>query len=181
MLAGQLIAQMGLSGDTSFPHIHYQLQTGVESFQEEGLPSYFHDFRRIEGSKSTAVSKGLIGTGEVIESTAAGSASRPAVPAREGDGTVKVLVYYDMEGLSGIDDWRMTTFSRTDPYRRGQDRLVTDVNAVIEGLFEARSGCRSCGGRPWKWKPAPGPTTGAPRFQGATHFERRAFSMPTPI
>ena len=136
VLAGQLIAQMGLSGDTSFPHIHYQLQTGVESFQEEGLPSYFHDFRRIEGSKSTAVSKGLIGTGEVIESTAAGSASRPAVPAREGDGTVKVLVYYDMEGLSGIDDWRMTTFSRTDPYRRGQDRLVTDVNAVIEGLFE---------------------------------------------
>ena len=143
VLAGQLVGLMGLSGDTSFPHVHYQLQTGVDTFREEGLPSYFHDFRRVVGSQEVSVGRGHVDTGEVLESTAPGTepsmlqAGRLLmVPAPDADRELKVLVYYDMEGLSGIDDWRMTTFSRTDRYRKGQARLVADVNAVVEGLFE---------------------------------------------
>ncbi len=47
---------------------------------------------------------------------------------------IRVLVLHDMEGLSGQDDWRSFSFSHTQ-YARGQEMLITDVNAVIDGLF----------------------------------------------
>jgi len=42
---------------------------------------------------------------------------------------------YDMEGISGIDDYRMTAYRYRDAYTRGQELLVGDVNAVVDGLF----------------------------------------------
>jgi len=50
-----------------------------------------------------------------------------------GDG-IQVLVLHDMEGLSGQDDWRSFSFSHPE-YARGQEMLVADINAVIDGLF----------------------------------------------
>jgi D-amino peptidase len=57
-------------------------------------------------------------------------------PAPNSDGKIKILVWYDMEGLSGIDDWRMTIFRYPEQYKKGQEFLTADVNAVIEGLFD---------------------------------------------
>jgi len=57
----------------------------------------------------------------------------PAAPDR--DGVLKVLVYHDMEGLAGQSDWRTFEYRHREFYLRGQEMLVADVNAVIDGLF----------------------------------------------
>lgn len=55
-------------------------------------------------------------------------------PARSEDG-IRVLVLHDMEGLSGQDDPRTFRFSHPEHYVRGQEMLIADINAVIDGLF----------------------------------------------
>lgn len=47
---------------------------------------------------------------------------------------IRILVLHDMEGLSGQSDPSTFDFG-TPTYPRGQEMLVADVNAVIEGLF----------------------------------------------
>jgi D-amino peptidase len=47
----------------------------------------------------------------------------------------RVLVYHDMEGMAGEDDWRMFSFGHPEQYTKGRELLVADVNAVIDGLF----------------------------------------------
>jgi len=58
------------------------------------------------------------------------AAARPSTKA-----AVRVLVYHDMEGLAGQDDWRTYLFSHPEKYPEGQMMLAADVNAVIDGLF----------------------------------------------
>jgi len=48
---------------------------------------------------------------------------------------VRVLVYHDMEGLAGQDDWKTYLFSHPEKYPEGQKMLAADLNAVIDGLF----------------------------------------------
>jgi D-amino peptidase len=48
---------------------------------------------------------------------------------------VRVLVYHDMEGLAGQDDWKTYLFSHPEKYPEGQKMLVADLNAVIDGLI----------------------------------------------
>jgi D-amino peptidase len=47
---------------------------------------------------------------------------------------IRILVLHDMEGLSGQDDPKTFDFGN-DEYPLGQDLLVGDVNAVVDGLF----------------------------------------------
>ncbi len=47
---------------------------------------------------------------------------------------IRVLVLHDMEGLSGQDDWKSFNYGRPE-YPHGQELLVADVNAVVDGLF----------------------------------------------
>jgi len=47
----------------------------------------------------------------------------------------KVLLYYDMEGLSGINHWKMTSFGYPE-YEQGRKFLTSDVNAAIAGLID---------------------------------------------
>ena len=50
------------------------------------------------------------------------------------DEGIRVLVLHDMEGLAGQDDWHSFNFG--DPqYPHGQEMLIADVNAVVDGLF----------------------------------------------
>ena len=56
-------------------------------------------------------------------------------PAPDADAMVKVLLYFDMEGLSGQDDWRSYFFSFPEQYEQGRTRLMLDLNATIDGLF----------------------------------------------
>jgi len=59
--------------------------------------------------------------------------SSPRPPAA---GRLRVLLYHDMEGLAGQDDYRTFNFSHPEFYARGRDLLIADINAVIAGLFD---------------------------------------------
>lgn len=54
---------------------------------------------------------------------------------RAAPAPVRVLVYHDMEGVSGQDDWRTFLFPYREQYARGRELLTADLNAVIDGLF----------------------------------------------
>src|SRR3954465_7117027 len=58
----------------------------------------------------------------------------PVAPAPR---PLRVLITYDMEGLSGVDRIAMVNCANRSAYARGQDRLAADVNAVVEGLVAA--------------------------------------------
>ncbi len=57
------------------------------------------------------------------------------VPLRinTGDG-IDILLIYDMEGVSGLDEWRMFDASFPE-YERGRELLTADVNAAVDGLL----------------------------------------------
>ena len=56
--------------------------------------------------------------------------------APNSDEKIQILVHYDMEGLSGQDDWRTTHVDYPEQYKKGRELLTADVNAVIQGLFD---------------------------------------------
>jgi len=58
----------------------------------------------------------------------------PVTP--DQDGELRVLVYHDMEGLTGQTDPNTFRFSHPDRYALGRQYLVGDVNEVVAGLFE---------------------------------------------
>ena len=64
---GEVIGQIGASGDSLFPHLHYELRTGPGMKGVGGLPSYFSGFRRAPGSKTGPVERGQLDTGDVVE------------------------------------------------------------------------------------------------------------------
>lgn len=64
---GQIIGQIGASGSSLFPHLHYELRDGLGIKEVEGLPSYFQRFRRILGSNRVNVVTGQIDTGDIVE------------------------------------------------------------------------------------------------------------------
>ncbi len=57
-----------------------------------------------------------------------------APPSSDLSDGISVLILHDMEGLSGEDHPDQFRFGKP-AYPRGQELLVGDVNAVIEGLF----------------------------------------------
>jgi D-amino peptidase len=50
------------------------------------------------------------------------------------DDDIKVMLLYDMEGMSGATDFRYTTSGHTDQYVEGRKMMTADVNAAIRGL-----------------------------------------------
>jgi len=62
---GQQIGEMGFSGDAFLVHLHYQVQS--DAGFGEGLPSYFHDYKRLVGGKHVAVPTGQIDSGDVLQ------------------------------------------------------------------------------------------------------------------
>jgi D-amino peptidase len=56
-------------------------------------------------------------------------------PVPPKDGQLRVLVYHDMEGLAGQDDYRTFNYSHPEHYPKGRAFLAADVNAVVDGLF----------------------------------------------
>jgi D-amino peptidase len=47
---------------------------------------------------------------------------------------IKVLVLYDMEGVSGATEYAHTTYAHPEQYAAGRNALTADVNAAIAGL-----------------------------------------------
>jgi murein DD-endopeptidase MepM/ murein hydrolase activator NlpD len=65
---GQPIARLGASGDSLFPHLHYELRTGVGARGVEGLPSEFTQFQRLLGTTVLTVERGTVTTGDIVQS-----------------------------------------------------------------------------------------------------------------
>lgn len=63
---GQVIAEVGNSGDSFEPHLHYQLQTKPE-MNCAGLPVIFHNFKRYYGTNVELVQSGEIDSGDMVE------------------------------------------------------------------------------------------------------------------
>ena len=63
---GQQIGEIGFSGDTFLPHLHYMLVDNADFTRAQGLPSYFDNFERILGSKTIMVKHGQVDSGEII-------------------------------------------------------------------------------------------------------------------
>jgi hypothetical protein len=62
-----VLGSVGASGSAFFPHLHYELQS-CAGIHCEGLPSYFRNFRRVLGARTVKVGKGMVDTGEIVES-----------------------------------------------------------------------------------------------------------------
>lgn len=56
-----------------------------------------------------------------------------ALSAQQSRG-LKVLLLYDMEGITAADEYRKTTFAHPEQYAEGRRSLTADVNAAIAGL-----------------------------------------------
>ena len=60
--------------------------------------------------------------------------SLPATTPVRAERAMKVLLLYDMEGITGADEFRKTTVSHPAEYAEGRKSLTADVNAAIAGL-----------------------------------------------
>src|SRR5215471_4737550 len=65
----------------------------------------------------------------------AAAPTRSSEPKHAASAPIRILVYHDMEGLAGQDDWKTYLFSHPEKYPEGQKMLAADLNAVIDGLF----------------------------------------------
>lgn len=65
---GEMIAEVGASGSSLFPHLHYELRNGSGAKNVEGLPSEFEGFIRVMGAKKINVKKGIVNSGDILES-----------------------------------------------------------------------------------------------------------------
>jgi hypothetical protein len=64
--ASQFIGKVGFSGDSLFPHLHYNVTDGP-NYPSQGVPSYFKEFVRVLGGRRIRVSEGQIDTGDIVE------------------------------------------------------------------------------------------------------------------
>jgi murein DD-endopeptidase MepM/ murein hydrolase activator NlpD len=62
---GQRIGAIGVSGSSFIPHLHFQMQNGLQH-GSEGIPSYFNYFSFIMGTKKQKVMNSTINTGDII-------------------------------------------------------------------------------------------------------------------
>jgi murein DD-endopeptidase MepM/ murein hydrolase activator NlpD len=65
--AGQFLGKVGFSGDSLFPHLHFNVTDGSR-YPSQGVPSYFKNFVRELGSRNLAESFGQVDTGDLIHS-----------------------------------------------------------------------------------------------------------------
>lgn len=61
--AGEVIGQIGSSGDSLFPHLHYQRMDGPDSANSEGIPTRFSNIARPNGER---FANGYIDSGDIV-------------------------------------------------------------------------------------------------------------------
>ena len=64
--AGQPLGEVGSSGDSSEPHLHYQLRSRAEP-NCPSLPALFRGFRHWLGSRALVVDEGYVNSGDIVE------------------------------------------------------------------------------------------------------------------
>lgn len=63
---GQPIAQVGNSGSSMQPHLHYQLSDKPNYIENNPLPIFFHNYNLILGSEQVRIKKGYVSTGDIV-------------------------------------------------------------------------------------------------------------------
>ena len=77
---------------------------------------------------------GMVRAGVAVLAMATGTALLAAqAPGRP----LKVMVLYDMEGVSGVHEFRMVSARHAEQYAEGRKSLTADVNAAVAGLKAA--------------------------------------------
>ena len=66
VIQGELLGRIGTSGDSFFPHIHYQFQNGRSFLKSEGLPSKFKSFYLVVGSATRRIANLCPNTGMIV-------------------------------------------------------------------------------------------------------------------
>jgi hypothetical protein len=64
--SGQLLGKVGFSGDSLFPHLHYNV-TDAPNYPSQGVPSYFKHFVRVLGQRRIPISTGQVDTGDMVD------------------------------------------------------------------------------------------------------------------
>lgn len=62
----QEIAEIGVSGSSFLPHLHFEVRNSISN-NAEGLPSYFDDVLLLEGKIKKKIKSGLVETGNIIQ------------------------------------------------------------------------------------------------------------------
>ena len=110
--AGDQIGEMGSSGSSLFPHLHYELATGPD-MKAEGLPSTFRNLDRLLGAKRAGASR------QAIVCMARSFMSRPS---RRRTGGCTVSTAHQRHGLDG------------------HHGVATLVDHLVEGTHQASIG-----------------------------------------
>ncbi len=64
---GQIIGQIGTSGSSFFPHLHFEVRDSIDH-KAEGIPSYFSNFDLYLGTLKKVIKKATVTTGDIIKS-----------------------------------------------------------------------------------------------------------------
>ena len=64
---GTVIGNIGNSGDSGTPHIHYGLQNGIDGRNSEGLPSRFSKFELLLGNTVKRIQTLCPNTGMIVK------------------------------------------------------------------------------------------------------------------
>jgi hypothetical protein len=62
--AGQVVGRVGFSGDSLFPHLHYNV-TNSSQFWSQGVPAYFRGIQRGAGASGDPAGNGQLDTGDL--------------------------------------------------------------------------------------------------------------------
>jgi Peptidase family M23 len=62
---GTPLGEVGFSGDSLFPHLHYTVTTDA-TYPSQSVPSYFGGFDRISGDRTDPVPYGQVDTGDIL-------------------------------------------------------------------------------------------------------------------
>ena len=63
---GDYLGNVGLSGDTYYPHLHYQVQTSPDIIDSYGIPAKFNDFVWVTQQDNYVIS-GFINSGDIVK------------------------------------------------------------------------------------------------------------------